>query len=84
MKTKYQHVHFRKCDGAGQAIRWRCDDNFAGGTMGTVCWYSPSRQYCFYPDGYCVFTEEWLRDVVTFLNQLNSLGAKENNRRGQA
>lgn len=39
--------------------------------LGRIAWYVPWRQYCFEPDSNVVFNSGCLRDLKSFLDQVN-------------
>lgn len=39
----------------------------SGGVLGLVKWYSPWRQYCFYPNALTTFSTGCLEDLKDFL-----------------
>jgi len=44
----------------------------SGDRLGTVKWYGPWRQYCFYPEPDTVFNDVCLAKIIGFLATLNA------------
>ena len=43
-----------------------------GSSLGQIKWYSPWRQYCFYPSPSCVFNVGCLGDISAFIGELTA------------
>jgi len=70
MKTKYQYIHFEPGPDNPKTKTWFCHNNRDyGAQLGTVKWYGPWRQYCFYPRPATIFNKGCLEDINSFLNQ---------------
>jgi hypothetical protein len=84
LRYDYQHLHFSKCSSTDKTTQWYCIENRSDGIFGTVQWYAPWRQYCFFPDRFKVFSQDYLCDIQVFLNQLmDDHRAAAKNRRSQ-
>ncbi len=72
LKTKYEYIHFEKeiMPASKKTLVYSCRNNRSGDELGYVKWYSPWRQYCFFPDEMVVFNVGCLNDVVDFIGQL--------------
>lgn len=53
MKVEYKYIHFSKIDNSG-------------GSLGIAQWYSPWRQYCFFPAAQCVFNVGCIEDIKLY------------------
>lgn len=40
-----------------------------GDRLGRVQWYAPWRKYVFLPNNHCVFEQDCLRDIATFVEK---------------
>jgi len=70
MKTDYRHIHFVQLSQKPKTSIWACCNNSSGGELGQIKWYGPWRQYCFFPESYCVFNVSCLDDIKDFIRQL--------------
>ena len=64
---------------------WNVDNVVSGSHVGHISWYSPWRQYCFFPSpGGTVFSRGCLQEVVKFvedqmaLHQIDIITRREN------
>ena len=70
--SSYEYFHII----AGKLIAGRKTRNYMlvgksdGGKLGTVKWYGPWRQYCFYPEPQTIWNTGCLADIQDFLNVL--------------
>ena len=70
MKTEYKHIRFEKIREGKRTSEWNCM-NKSGQYLGTVMWYFPWRQYCFYTDdGETYFSGGCLNDIKDFMLDL--------------
>jgi len=69
-RTKY--MTFRLIDKKPKTTEWCVENNKSGGTLGFIEWYGPWRQYVFTPLEECVFNNDCLSEIATFLTDLNA------------
>lgn len=70
--TRYKFIHFIETAKKPMTSTWECRNNHSDDCLGTVKWYGPWRQYCFFPepiDG-LVFNDGCLKDICHFMGQL--------------
>lgn len=70
MKTEYEYIRFRRMrmPTRRKTAIYQC---LSGGiALGVVKWYSPWRQFCFFPEGHTTFNVGCLSDVQHFIGQL--------------
>jgi len=73
MKTRYEYIHFvDECRYDIKTRSFMCHNNNSGEWLGTVKWYGPWRQYCYFP---ChadrpVYSTGCLADIQHFIGQL--------------
>jgi hypothetical protein len=65
-------IHFIEVEQHPETTVWSCRDS-SGSTnqLGTVAWFGPRRQYCFFPEPITVFSADCMRDIVSFVEQKN-------------
>lgn len=71
MQTKYKYLVFEKS--AHQLPKtsvWECKNAKRGTVLGIVKWYSPWRQYCYFPTVQAVYSAGCLNDISHFIGQL--------------
>lgn len=78
MKTKYKHIYLTKIGRKTRTSIWECR-TLQDGVLGEVKWYGPWRQYCFFPDGYTVFSAGCMDDINDFMRNLRAAERKEAN-----
>lgn len=66
---KYITFSFGRVSESGRTSVWTCRNAKSGTILGTVAWYGPWRQYCFYPSSIkaLVFSAGCLQDIQHFL-----------------
>lgn len=72
MKTTYKFIHFLVIDIKHTTKVWACCNTGTETELGRVKWFSPWRQYCFFPFADIVFSTSCLEDICHFIKQLNS------------
>jgi len=76
MKTQYQYIHFAEVETKVEGFKtpkrktkiWTCWNTSGSLPLGTVQWYGPWRQYCFYPADGTIFNKGCLSDIQEFLS----------------
>jgi len=69
MSDHFRFIHFTETANPGRKTKiWVCYTNSTDMPLGIVQWYSPWRQYCFYPTNTLVLSADCLRDLVTFID----------------
>ena len=72
MKTKYQYIHFIKIEDKPKTSVWACRNNRSNEQLGLIKWYSPWRQYCYFPTIQAVYNTSCLGDIADFIYHLES------------
>jgi hypothetical protein len=75
MKTEYKYIHFvEKSDLNKKTKNFCCLNNSRGASylLGSVHWYAPWKEYCFFPRAEVVFSGGCLKDINDFLEQLKA------------
>jgi hypothetical protein len=72
MNTKYQYIRFLEEHTTGKTSKWSCLNNKSDDCLGMVRWDGGWRQYVFWPEDCCMFSNGCLRDIADFLDQLNA------------
>ena len=70
MKTLYSYIYFVKTKDLPKTSVWDCKNVTSHDKLGEIRWYSPWRQYCFYPTGPAVYSAGCLSDIKNFIAQL--------------
>lgn len=70
LKTHYKYIHFVKLVQRPKTSAWRCRNNRDNSELGIVDWYSPWRQYCYFPGSMSVHSTGCLDDIGDFIRQL--------------
>lgn len=79
MKTKYKFIHFVKIADKPKTSVWSCRTQ--GGSnlidhqefeLGTIEWYLPWQQYCYFPTVQDVYSVRYLEDINDFIKQLSN------------
>lgn len=50
----------------------------SGASLGAIKWYSPWRQYCFFPSNECIFNKDCMRVIVEKID--NEMRKRKNER----
>lgn len=66
-------------DGGQYHQRWSCY-NEIGRRLGYVVWYGYRRQYCIAIEKDCVLSSDYIKEIDSFLEQLNKEGSSHENR----
>lgn len=67
IKTKYMIIFLEKT--APKTAIYRVESN-AGDILGYVKWWSPWRQYCYFPSDEIVMASSCLRELCEFIDKL--------------
>ena len=70
MKTKFEYVHFDLIEEKLKTKVYSCSNNRSKTELGTVKWYPPWRQYCYFPTIQAVYSKGCLNDIEMFIEQL--------------
>ena len=70
MKTIYKYIYFKWMKDGAKTAEYACLSVSSDAHRGTVKWYGPWRQYCFFPHGNTVFNVGCLDDIKDFIGQL--------------
>ena len=70
MKTEYKYIYFHETEKKTKTSVYACR-SFRGVDLGTVKWYAPWRQYCFFPSEDTIFNAGCMGDVLHFIDQLH-------------
>jgi hypothetical protein len=76
MKTKYKHIEFELVENKPKTGIWLYLSRSHGGALGAVKWYSPWRQYCFFPEPCSLFNVGCMEDINHFIGQLKEMKKK--------
>lgn len=69
---KYIRVFDDTPEGKKTKIYHLCSQKNELTHLGQIKWYGPWRQYCFFPEDETVFNKTCLKDIMCFLEKLNS------------
>ena len=78
MKTKYKHINFEDVSHLFINRKTKTFDCYSNSLdeLGTVKWYSPWRQYCFFTMvsdiDRTIFSAGCLHDIIDFINHLHA------------
>ncbi len=72
IKTDYKYIHFRRQQSV--YVCYECKTNKDNNVLGFVKFYSAWRQYCFFPTSQAVYSSGCLKDIGSFLEDLNKDG----------
>lgn len=61
-----EFIRFVDTGYAGKTKRWLVENKRAEQPIGTISWYGPWRQYCFYPLPNTVYSAGCLGDITEF------------------
>lgn len=70
MIADYKYIYFRKIKDKPKTSVWLCYSNSSNEVIGTVKWYGPWRQYCFFPEPNTVFNITCHDHISNFIRQL--------------
>lgn len=70
IQYSYEYINFRILSEGKKTNVYTCYNNRSVAALGTVKWYGPWRQYCFYPDAEMVFNKGCLNDISNFMEAL--------------
>lgn len=69
----YKYFRMVRCDsGLNKTARFNIVNISSGDILGYISWYTAWRQYCFMTNGVTVWSAGCLRDVQTFLDEINA------------
>jgi len=67
LKTEYEYIKFELVEKKPATNVWWCVNKKSDSWIGTVRWYGPWRQYCFFPEMNTVFSVGCMKDVANFV-----------------
>ena len=67
MSDPYKVIHFVKIEDKPKTSVWECRSNNSNECLAVIKWYSPWRQYCFFPTPETVFNIGCLEDINHFI-----------------
>lgn len=70
-ETSYKYLDFFIVNLGPKTSIWSCRTKNAE-ELGTIRWYGPWRQYCFFPTVQAVYSAGCLRDIAAFIAQLEA------------
>ena len=71
MKTIYKHIFFEEISLPRKTKTFVVRNKAINSLLGTVKWYAPWRQYCFFPTpSDLVFSATCLADIQDFIREL--------------
>ena len=67
----YKYIDMQWIGGSpsGKTAIWQVRNSAGHGILGEVKWYGSWRQYCFFPNGSCVFSAGCLDDIRCFIHR---------------
>jgi len=69
MKTRFKYIHFEVGARNPSTTVWICHNTKYGDILGSVSWYGPWRQYCFFPEHGIVFSAGCMADIQAFIQE---------------
>ena len=69
LKSKYMEAIIQAA--TGTTWRWWITSKSSGDTLGSIRWYGPWRQYCFFPTEGTLFNSGCMESLVEFLKEAN-------------
>lgn len=80
LKTEFAYMVFVEVPTEKKTKTWRCLNKGSRFQLGTVAWYAPWRQYCYFnfipkddTINQAVFNKGCLDDISSFLESVNAL-----------
>lgn len=71
MKLNYKYIEMEEVEKKSKTSVYAIFSKSNREAIGTIKWYGPWRQYCFFPlDDETVWNRTCLNDIVDFINQL--------------
>jgi hypothetical protein len=67
---KCEYINFELIEEKAKTNVYVCRNNKSGAKLGVVKWYSPWRQYCYFPF-MTIYSASCLQDVKSFLDKIN-------------
>ena len=67
MKEKFEYIYFVHIAKKSKTHVYECRNIKSGDRLGTISWFAPWRQYCFFPAAARVFNMGCLEDIKTFI-----------------
>ena len=64
---EYKYIRFVKINEKPKTSVWSCLNKSSGTELGTVGWYAPWRQYCFFNRVQAVYSAGCLNDIADFI-----------------
>lgn len=72
MKTKYKYIHFVEFSSHNYNFDWMCFKSIDDTIMGTIKFHHRSDQFFYIPSSETNHNTECLKDILTFLTQINN------------
>jgi hypothetical protein len=69
-ELKSEYMESVLIEGKGKTGRHQILEKHSFFVLGTVKWYGPWRQYCFFPSPECVFNTGCMNDICSFIKKL--------------
>ena len=70
LKLKSKYMEFEKIGDTGKTEIWLILSRSSGFNLGTIKWYGPWRQYCFFPSSNSVFNRACIDDINGKITEL--------------
>ncbi len=67
--AEYKYISFTLEDIKPSTYVWACRNNKSGFKLGVVKWYSPWRQYCYFPSRSTVLNRGCMEDIGDFIGK---------------
>jgi len=74
---KYKYIYMVKIPAKTKTKQFEIRNIKSDDRIGVVKWYASWRQYCFFPNGDCVFSVGCLNDIMDFIKMLAQQGGDE-------
>ena len=68
-----KYLEFKFVEAKPKTQVWNVLSKSDGSVLGTIKWYVPWRQYCFFPQTETVFSAGCIGDIINFMNDLLDL-----------
>ncbi len=67
--AEYKYISFALEDIKSRTYVWACKNNKSGLKLGTVKWYSPWRQYCYFPSANTILNRGCAYSIGDFIGK---------------
>jgi len=68
---KYKYINFELIEQKPKTGVCKCCNNKSNIELGIIKWYSPWRQYCYFPTCPAIYSKGCLDDINDFINQIS-------------